>query len=61
MGAPKNQGLDTFPDPSVILGFAGSAALQAVSECLRRHKAGIAWAIKKNDTILAVICIKSKV
>ena len=39
MGAPKNQGLDTFPDPSVILGFAGSAALQAVSEGPRRHKA----------------------
>ena len=35
----KNLGLDTFPDPSAILGplaaildFAGGAALQAVSE-----------------------------
>ena len=42
---PKNQGVDTFPDPVrqpfLILDFAGGAALQAVSEGPLRRKAGI--------------------
>ena len=45
MEAPKNLGVDTYPDPvgkfwdplAAIFDFASGAALQAVSECPRRH------------------------
>ena len=44
-GAPQNLGVDAFPvghfGLSGRLGIAGSAALQAVSECPRRRQAGI--------------------